>query len=202
MFRRGCVSLRGGARAESTHCAAGMAELAAEFRREGRTAEAAATARATVDAWFEAAAASALGETLPKTITKKQIATPPGIELPVRARGALGLGGRARVVSARRFAKGGVGGGDDGAVADADAALAAGLVRALAAKGGEGSMTRAKELVGGGGGGVSRDGDGSRSRAARGDVRGAGAMTRDERIERSRFGSAARLKAWRDRAGC
>ena len=42
---------------ESTHCAAGMAELAAEFRREGRTAEAAATARATVDAWFEAAAA-------------------------------------------------------------------------------------------------------------------------------------------------
>jgi len=133
---------------ESTHCAAGMAELAAEFRREGRTAEAAATARATVDAWFEAAAASALGETLPKTITKKQIATPPGIELPY-APAELSDWADA-LESCRRDIRegGGVGGGDDGAVADADAALAAGLVRALAAKGGEGSMTRAKELVG------------------------------------------------------
>ena len=107
----------------------------------------AATARATVDAWFEAAAASALGETLPKTITKKQIATPPGIELPY-APAELSDWADALESCRRDIREGGGGRSDDGAVADADAALAAGLVRALAAKGGEGSMTRAKELVG------------------------------------------------------
>ena len=195
MFRRGCVSLRGGARAEHA-LRGGHGGTRGGVPSRGRTAEAAATARATVDAWFEAAAASALGATLPKTITKKQIATPPGIELPYAPAELSDWADALESVGAT-YAK-----GDDGAVADADAALAAGLVRALAAKGGEGSMTRAKELGGRRRRLPRRRRIGERWRA-RGDFRAG--WRDDEGIEVSSATGLVQplaLKAWRDRAGC
>ena len=88
-------------------------------------------------------------------------------------------------------------GGDDGAVADADAALAAGLVRALAAKGGEGSMTRAKELVGEAAAACPASETDRRALASRARRRSWGWRDDEgiEGIECDRFGSATRLKS-------